>query len=306
MARVVTLAETSPRPTGRSAHAVPAPSAIPAAMVMHFMMFWVENPWRQLRLAPVEGGLPPLPSAPWSLTGGQGGKRSGDASQRRRARGTQRGRHEIRQCDRADQLIGGQTDFDIVTQKSQQDTDPVVAGGRLADPPLGTAEAARSHPHPVTFLEDWSDRRGHRGCGVLAQLGDGAVIKPWRRPTECDQSDDAGRAHDAAHLLGIAEAGKEIAGKKRFGDGVHAAGSAFAAESDARGEGLDLVAVRQIYRGEVFTATLGAEAEPAESAGIQQWSDDIHARPDRGRLDQRRVGDGRSGDHDVHHASDRA
>ena len=166
-------------------------------------------------------------------------------------------------------MIGRQTDFDVATQESEKNADAVMAAGRLADLARATAKTTGGDAHPVAFLEDGRERRRDRQGRVLAQMGDRVIAQSRRSTAKRHQTQYTAGAYDMADLLGIVKMRKEIAGEKRLCGGMNSARAALPADPDPGGKGLDLIALGEIERGDVFAPALGPQAEPAEATGIQ-------------------------------------
>src|ERR1019366_6474929 len=132
---------------------------------------------------------------------------------------------------------------------------------------------------------------------MLAQMGDRLAAQAWRRSAKRHQAQDAAGAHDMANLLGIMELREKIAGEEGFGRGVHSAGAAFPPDPNPRRKRLDLTALGEIERRDVFPASLSAQAEPAEATGVQQRPEQVHAGSRGGGEGNRRKGTGGGGDH---------
>jgi len=230
---------------------------------------------------------------------------SDDWSRRRDTGKTQRFGHEFKQGGAADQLIGRQADFDLMTEQAEQDAYPVMASGRLPHPALSAAKAPPGHPDPVALLKHRGDRGADGGNGVLPEMGDSTVIQPGRRSAEFDQAQNPGRADDMANLLGIVESRKKVPGKKRLRHRPDTAHAGFAPDADTRRKCLNAIAMRQIECGHMLPAAFAPETEPAQPAGVQQRTENVSRDPPIWGTFQREKGAGLGGNHDGYDAPPR-
>lgn len=183
--------------------------------------------------------------------------------------GAQSNRHVPQRVRPARQLSGGQTDFDVVPEKAQKHADPPAAIREFANAALRAPEAAGGDADPIAFLKNRRQRRRDR-FGVLTQMCDGVVGQSRRRSSEADETDDSRRAHDPAHLLGIAKTRKQVPGKKRLCGRDDSARPALFSNADAGCERFDSASAVECERRHVFAPAFAAQAKPAQSNGIQK------------------------------------